>query len=196
MSAPPFTTPSAASPSGFACIAAAWQAHHAELLGYLTQRLLDAATADDVLHDVFVKAMRQGQGFCELVNPRAWLFQVARNTLVDRARAARPSEPLPDGADELAAPEPQTLAPVDDLATCVSRCLGELTDEDAAILRACDLDGQTTRAFADTHQLTLAAAKSRLLRARQRLRTQLTTACQVRFGDDGSVDSHVARDGL
>ncbi|MEO8080389.1 MAG: sigma-70 family RNA polymerase sigma factor, partial [Caldimonas sp.] len=178
----------------FACIAAAWQAHHAELLGYLTHRLSDAATADDLLHDVFVKAMRQGQGFCTLDNPRAWLFQVARNALVDRARAAHPADPLPDGADELAAPEPQTLAPVDALASCVSRCLEELTDEDAAILRACDLGGQTARAFADAHDLNLPAAKSRLLRARQRLRAQLTTACQVRFGDDGSVDGHVPRD--
>ena len=133
----------------------------------MTHRLSDAGTAADVLHDVFVKAMRQGQGFCTLDNPRAWLFQVARNTLVDRARAAHPAEPLPDGADELAASEPQTPAPVDELANCVSRCLGELTDEHAAILRACDLDGQTTRAFADTNALTLAAAKSRLLRARQ-----------------------------
>ena len=196
MSDSSFISPGTANGNEFACIAAAWQAHHAELLGYLTHRLSDAATADDVLHDVFVKAMRQGQGFCALDNPRAWLFQVARNTLVDRARAAHPAEPLPDGADELAAPESQTLAPVDDLATCVSRCLGELTDDDAAILRACDLNGQTTRAFADAHDLTLAAAKSRLLRARQRLRAQLTTACQVRFADDGSVDGHVPRDGL
>ncbi|MEO5692415.1 MAG: sigma-70 family RNA polymerase sigma factor [Usitatibacter sp.] len=196
MSASTSTKTSTANGSDFACIAAAWQAHHAELLGYLTHRLSDAAIADDMLHDVFVKAMRQGQGFCVLDNPRAWLFQVARNALVDRTRAAHPAEPLPDGADELAAPEPQTPAPVDDLANCVSRCLGELTDEDAAILRACDLDGQTTRAFADTHELTLAAAKSRLLRARQRLRAQLITVCQVRFGDNGNVDGHLPRGGL
>jgi RNA polymerase sigma-70 factor, ECF subfamily len=36
--------------------------------------------------------MRQGEGFCTLDKPRAWLFQVARNALVDRARTgtARP----------------------------------------------------------------------------------------------------------
>ena len=88
------------------------------------------------------------------------------------------------------------MAPVDALSGCLARCLGELTAEDAAILRACDLEGQTTRAFADTYGLSLAAAKSRLLRARQRLRAQLTSACQVRFADDGSVDGHVSRMGL
>jgi RNA polymerase sigma-70 factor, ECF subfamily len=142
---------------------------------------------------VFVKAMRQGRGFCSLDNPRAWLFQVARNTLVDRARRARPAEPLPDGPAELTAPEPQVVAPVDELTGCLARCLGELSAEDAAILRACDLDGQTVRAFADAHDLGLPAAKSRLLRARQRLRDRMASACQVRFDDSGSVEGHVPR---
>ena len=73
-------SPTVNNPNGsdFSCIAAAWQADHTELSGYLTHRLLDAATADDVLHDAFVKAMRHGQGLCVLEQPRAWLFQVAR----------------------------------------------------------------------------------------------------------------------
>lgn len=177
----------------FACVSAAWQAHEAELLGYLRHRLGDSDTADDVLQDVFVKAMRHGQDFCTLDNPRAWLFQVARNALVDRARTAHTSEPLPEGPAEPPAPPQELQAPVDALADCLTRSLGELATEDAAILRACDLDGQTVRGFADAHGLSLPAAKSRLLRARQRLRDRLTTVCQIRFDVDGSVAGHVSR---
>jgi RNA polymerase sigma-70 factor, ECF subfamily len=183
-----------AAPAGaFSCVSAAWQAHEAELLGYLRLRLADADTANDVLQDVFVKAMRHGQGFCTLDNPRAWLFQVARNTLVDRARATHPSEPLPDGDDEPAALQDDPPPPVDALATCLERTMAELSDEDAAILGACDLAGQTVRDFAEHHGLGLPAAKSRLLRARQRLRDRLTTVCQVSFGPDGTVAGHVPR---
>ena len=177
----------------FSCVAAAWQAHEAELRGYLRHRLSDTDAADDVLQDVFVKAMRQGQGFCTLDNPRAWLFQVARNALVDRLRTTHPHELL---TDELAAIIPldtPPVAPVDALADCLSRTLGELPAEDAAILRACDLEGQTQRAFAQAQGLSLPAAKSRLLRARQRLRERMSQACQVRFEADGSVASHVPR---
>jgi RNA polymerase sigma-70 factor (ECF subfamily) len=185
--APPFD------PSRFACVAAAWQAHHAELLGYLRHRLSDTDAAADLLHDVFLKAMRQGRNFCALANPRAWLFQVARNALVDRARSTRPVEPLPDDADLLIAAEPDDIAPVDALTGCLDRCLGELRLEDARVLRACDLEGQTVRAFAEANELTLAAAKARLLRARQRLRARMTSACQVQFGPDGTVAAHVPR---
>ncbi len=185
--------PQAEGSEQFSCISSAWNAHEAELLAYLRHRLSDVDTAADVLQDVFVKAMRQGQGFCQLDNPRAWLFQVARNALVDRARTAHPAEPLPEGADEPAAPPAETIAPVDALSVCLARTLGELPSEYAAILRACDLGGQTVRDFADAHALSLPAAKSRLLRARQRLRQQLTTACQISFDADGSVAGFVRR---
>lgn len=160
----------------FACVASAWQAHEGELRGYLRHRLADAAAVDDVLQDVFVKAMRQGQVFCTLDSPRAWLFQVARNALVDRVRMARPVEPLTEDALETAL-APEVLAPIDALADCVARVLGELSIEDATILRACDLEGQTQPTFAESHDLSLPATKSRLLRARQRLRDRLASAC-------------------
>jgi len=181
--------------AGFACVSAAWQAHEGELRSYLRHRAADADAADDVLQDVFVKAMRQGQDFCTLDNPRAWLFQVARNALVDRARTAHPHEAYTDEMAETAPLDAEALAPVDALADCLSRTLGELAEDDQHILRACDLEGQTQRAFAQAHGLSLPATKSRLLRARQRLRDRLTRVCQISFEPDGKVCGHAGRSG-
>lgn len=179
----------------FSCVASAWQAHEGELLGYLRHRLGDPDAAADVLQDVFVKALRQGQGFCTLDSPRAWLFQVARNALVDRARIHRPQESLtPELVDSLAAPE-EPGAPVDALSDCLARTLGELAPSDAEILRACDLEGETQRSFADRQGLGLPAVKSRLLRARQRLRDRMVQACQVDLDANGRVAGHVPRPG-
>lgn len=177
----------------FACVSLAWQAHEGELRGFLRHRLPDTDAADDLLQDVFLKALRAGQGFCSIGNPRAWLFQVARNALVDRYRAERPTMPLPDDLADTAPLLQAPVAPVDALADCLTRVLGELPDDDARILRACDLQGQTQKQFAAAHGLTLAATKSRLLRARQRLRDRLTTVCRVQFGADGCVDDHQGR---
>lgn len=177
----------------FACVAAAWQAHEAELLGFLRHQLPDGHAAEDLLQDVFVKAMRQGEGFCSLDNPRAWLFQVARHAVIDRARVGKLHLPLEEAALDIPAPEPEGPEPVDALAGCLARVLTELPADDAAILRACDLEGLTQREFAEQQGLSLPAAKARLLRARQRLRDRLSTACQVRFEDDGRVGGHVPR---
>lgn len=178
----------------FACVAAAWVAHEAELLGYLRRQMPESHAAEDLLQDVFLKAMRQGEGFCRLDNPQAWLFQVARHAVIDRARLARPQVSLDEGELEIEAPPTEAVAPIDALAACVTRVLAELSAEDAAILRACDLEGETQRDFAERHGLSLSATKSRLLRARQRMRVQMSSACQVRFDEDGHVSGHLPRD--
>ena len=110
----------------------------------------------------------------------------------DALRRARPEVPLPD---DLAQPETDEdgPAPVDALAGCMVRVLQELAPQDAQILRACDLEGQTVRAYASAKGLGLPAAKSRLLRARQRLRERLTDACRVQFDPEGRVSGHTPR---
>jgi RNA polymerase sigma-70 factor (ECF subfamily) len=82
----------------FTCVARAWEAHEAELRGHLPHRMAHAEAADDVLQDVFVKAMRQGPALCNLDNPRAWPFHVARNAVVDRLRASQILARLQGGA--------------------------------------------------------------------------------------------------
>lgn len=167
----------------FACVTAAWNAHEAELRAFLTHRLGDPHQADDLLQDVFVKAMRQGEGFCGLDQPRAWLFQVARNALVDHFRVKRPIEPLPD---DLTAPESE-IAPIDALSQCIDRVLPQLDADDQDILRECDLRGTRQQTYAHARGLTLPAAKARLRRARQRLRDLLVESCGVKFDADDRI---------
>ena len=169
-----------------ACVLASWHGHEAELRGYLRHRLSNPHLADDLVQEVFVKALRYGKNFCALENPRAWLFQVARNTLVDTLRMEKSSSPLPDDLVQ----QEHEEAPVDALVECLARMLSELPAEDSDILRQCDLDGVKQQAYADAHGLSLAAVKSRLLRARHRMRGYLIRNCAVRFDDAGKVCCH------
>ncbi len=181
--------------STYECVARAWVEHEQELLAFLRHRMRDADAAEDLLQEVFIKAMRQGRAFCDLDNPRAWLFEVARHGVIDAARLAKPHTELSDElAESLPAPEAER-APVDELDACIERNLPRLEPEDRHILAACELGGQTVRAYADAHGLTLAAAKSRLLRARKRLRDRLIENCGVRFDDTGRVCCHAPGSG-
>lgn len=173
---------------GFDCVLGAWHAHERELHGFLVRRVGDRAAADDLLHDVFIRAMREGLGFCRLENPRAWLFRVARNASVDRERLLRPTSQLDD---RLHSPEHEN-EPIEQLQECLGRNLLQLSESDREIIRQCDLDGMRQADFAAENGLTLAATKSRLLRARARLRELLVSNCNVRFDDSGSVSSHQA----
>ena len=179
------------SPAPFACALRAWRDHQSELKGYLIHRLGDRALAEDLLQDVFLKAMRAGEHFCALDNPRAWLFQVARNALVDHLRLAREPVALPD---DLAVEEDEISAPVDALAECLERVLSELPPDDGDIIRRCDLERTKLHVYAETHALSLPATKSRIQRARQRMRDAMIEHCRVRFDEAGQVCCHVSRE--
>ena len=92
--------------------------------------------------------------------------------------------PLPD--DLVAEVLPEADA-VERLSQCLPRVLAELAAEDRAALVQCDLEGGAQKDYAERCGLSLAAAKSRLLRARRRLRARLAEACQLRFGEDGKI---------
>jgi RNA polymerase sigma-70 factor, ECF subfamily len=165
------------------CLSQAWSLHAGELRGWAGHRLGNAEDAEDLLQDLFLKALRQGDRFCAVHNPRAWLFEVARNTLADRLRMARHSVELPD---DLASPQVQTET-VDSLSACLPRVLSELSADDRDAITCCDLQGMAQAAYAQARGLSLSAAKSRLQRARLRMKQQMTLACQVQLDAAGHV---------
>jgi RNA polymerase sigma-70 factor (ECF subfamily) len=171
------------------CVQQAWREHESELRGYLRRRMPHPGDADDLLQEVFLKALRQGRAFCDIVQVRAWLFQVARNALADRLRLRREEVELPEdltaGAEE--------RAPVETLDQCLPRVLSELPAEDREALVLCDLEGLPQEEYARRKGIGLPAAKSRVQRARKRLRARMTEVCRVALDETGQVDSFVPR---
>ena len=171
------------------CLTTAWTAHAPELRGWFHRRMGNDALADDLLQELFLKALRQGQRFCEVHNARAWLFEVARNLLADHLRVSRQLVELPDDL-VLQVDEPDT---VDALTACLPRVLSELSAPDREIITQCDLQGMGQAEFAQRQGIKLSTAKSRLQRARQRLHQQMSQACQVKLGPLGRVTDFVPR---
>lgn len=171
------------------CLSAAWAAHAPELRNWLRHRAHDDALADDLLQDLFLRALRQGQRFCDLHNARAWLFEVASNLLADHFRVRHESVPLPDDLQA----QRQDVATVDELTGCLPRVLSELGDEDRDAITRCDLQGMPQAHYARLRGISLSAAKSRVQRARVRLRQQMSQACQVQMDTTGRVADFVPR---
>lgn len=175
----------------YACVLAAWRKNEQELRGFLVTRLGDQDAAEELVQEVFLRAMNEGAGFCRLDNPRAWLFRVARNAAVDRQRRTRLAKPV---SEDIGGSEPET-PPVDELRACIARNLPMLKEQDRGIIEACDLQGQPHRQYAAAHGLSVAAVKTRLFRARQRLRQRLIERCRVQFDEQGRVCCHAAPEG-
>ena len=171
------------------CLDAAWKDYAPELRTWMRHRLHQSQDVDDMMQDLFIKAMNQGGKFCDIVNARAWLYEVARNAIADRMKIKREMVELPD---DLASQE-EDVAVVDMLTACLPRVLSELSAADREALLLCDIEGMSQADFAEKMGLTLSTAKSRVQRARQKLRERMSSACQVKLDDLGHVQDFVPR---
>lgn len=162
----------------------AWNAHKGELLRFVQSRVQDPDEAHDIVQEVFFRAMRQPSGLDDVGNPRAWLFQAARNLVIDRFRVSREQVPVPD---DLVVEFDSDAKPVDALTLCLPKVLSTLSDDDRQAITLCDIQGISQQVFATQSGLSLPAAKARIRRARLRLRERLVEMCRVRFDERGNV---------
>ncbi|MBS1203936.1 MAG: polymerase sigma factor SigZ [Proteobacteria bacterium] len=165
------------------CLMKAWKMHEHELYCWLFRKVGNEADADDLIQETFLRAIRQQGKFCDVVNARAWLFEVARHLVIDKGRRQRACTPVPDEFSiQDSVPEV-----IDSLAGCLPRILDKMAEADRNILTLCNLEGMKHTEFAVLNGITLAAAKSRLLWARERLHQQLSRDCQVRVDESDHV---------
>ena len=74
-----------------------------ELKRYIAKRLNSADTAADLTHEAFVRLLRQTPAQ-DLENPRAYLYTIAGNLVVDHLRKSR-KQLVVDGDDGQASPD-------------------------------------------------------------------------------------------
>ena len=165
-------------------VASAYRELRGTLLGFLRQQTGDAQAAEDILHDVVLKALvHESSGRTAPDNLAGWLYTVARNAAVDWHRLRKPSEDLP----------PDLAAPGDDgdtsleLAQCLRPMAERLPETYRDTLIAAEFEGQPFRQVAEAQGISVAAAKTRASRGRKLLQQALVQCCRVELSGSGHV---------
>jgi RNA polymerase sigma-70 factor (ECF subfamily) len=154
------------------------------LLGFLRKQVTDPVVAEDLLHEVFLKALNAIERGDAPTNLTGWLYTIARNNVIDYYRAKRPSVPLPD---DLAAIESDDNLLEQDLARCLKPLTQSLPPLYRNTLLATDFEGKTMQILANQENVSLSAIKSRASRARKILRENLLSCCKVDVSRSGQV---------
>jgi RNA polymerase sigma-70 factor (ECF subfamily) len=170
---------------------AVWFAELRDHLRSYFRRRVGDAVADDLLQDVFVKALRAKERGKTPENVAAWLYAIARNTVADFYRTHRPEARAID--EDLADPgDGDTERMHQELATCLTPFVQQLPTKYRDTLLATDLGGRTLREVADEHGVSLSAIKSRASRGRAMLKEKLLACCQVQTSGGLVTDFHRA----
>lgn len=142
----------------------------------------DRQAADDAAQEAFISAFNnlrsyRGGSF------RAWLLRIVTNSCYDelRRRKRRPTtplEPLDDTGEEIESPrwladtaeQPEAAMERVELARAIQHCLEELPAEFRVVVSLVDVQGMDYAEVSQVIQKPLGTVKSRLARARGRLR--------------------------
>lgn len=148
--------------------------HLAPITRYASYVLRDAARAEDVAQETFVRLMRKApdwqNGGASL---RTWLFRVALNLCIDIKRS-RQLEPM-DTADTL--PDPIGVEQIDgriDLAHHVQAAIADLPERQQTAIVLVHYEGFSGTEAAEALDVTVDALESLLARGRRHLRQSLS----------------------
>jgi len=157
--------------------------HQVAIFNVVLRTVNDPGTAEDVTQDTFMRAWRSLAQF-RGGNVRGWLMRIAVNRAYDtlRTRKRRPSESL-DALDYepvtawssnvSASEDPHAFSARSELSEALESMLARLPDDQRTALLLVDLQGFSYDEAAGIMQVAPGTIKSRISRARSRLREEM-----------------------
>jgi RNA polymerase sigma-70 factor (ECF subfamily) len=166
--------------------------------------LQDTQDAEDVLQETFIKAFRHLPGFDGRSSLSTWLYRIATNEALMMLRRRKhvtiSIEDPQDSSDQdqeplqiidwCCMPEQELISA--EARAAMDRAVDLLPDSLRTVFVLRDIEGLSTLETAEVLNLSEMAVKTRLSRARMRLREQLTTYFGERMTRRQSIEEEVA----
>jgi RNA polymerase sigma-70 factor (ECF subfamily) len=162
-----------------------WETFSAPLQQFILRRVPDTHSAEDILQDVFLKIHTRIDTLHQQDRVSAWIYQIARNAIADYYRAQRPTSDL---SERLIAPDaiPEEDV-VRELLPCVAAMVDALPDTYREALRLTEYEGMSQKELSEQLGISFSGAKSRVQRARAKIKQQLLDCCHFELDHAGRI---------
>ncbi len=149
-------------------------AHYPRVYNYVRRLVRDAAAAEDLTQEAFLKAWRAFDHFDPARPFAPWIFQIARRLALDAWRR-RPASSLPEGPAEISSPgpDPEALAQAAETGARVETALASLPEPQRTAAFLYYIEDLPLEELAKVLGKSVRAATSLLHRARLNLRAKL-----------------------
>jgi RNA polymerase sigma-70 factor (ECF subfamily) len=162
-----------------------WEQFHTRLLKFIRSRVEDDATAEDILQEIFLRIHTRMDTLTDSNRLESWVFQITRHAIIDHYRRRRDLEEITEtvpAEDEYVEPDAADI-----LASSMRAMVEELPEPYRQALVLTEYEGLTQAELAERLGISLSGAKSRVQRARQRIKDGLLTCCLFEFDRFGRV---------
>lgn len=170
-----------------------WYVLHEPLAMFIRRRVADETAVEDILQEVFLKIHMHIETLRNGEKLQGWVYQIARNQIIDYYRRKTLNVTLEDAEVLLSVEE----MPEEDMRTKLAPSIREMVNSLPAQYREAllltDYEGLSQRELATQLGLSFSGAKSRVQRAREKLRQMLLDCCHFEFDRLGRVIDYQSR---
>ena len=167
-----------------------WSEFSQALKRFILKSVADEQTAEDILQDVFIKIHSHIGTLNDDSKLQSWIYQITRNAISDYYRRPQVVQAL---HENLVVSTEEADEVVGQLATSVRAMMAQLPDEYRLPLMLTTFEGLSQQEMGERLGLSLSAAKSRVQRAREKLRDLFLDCCHFEFDRLGKVINYYPR---
>lgn len=181
-----------------------WSEVQSGLRAFIAKRVADQASVEDLSQEVFLRMQRGLGSLKDRSRLVPWIYQIARNAIVDHYRARGRQFEQPVGLSG----ELETLQPASlrgnlseesgqfrrELAGCLRPMIERLSEDYRQAVTLVDLEGLPQHEAAARLGLSVSGMKSRVQRGRRQLREMLEACCEIALDRRRGVADYDLRD--
>jgi RNA polymerase sigma-70 factor, ECF subfamily len=164
-----------------------WDEFTTQLRRFISGRVRGEAEVDDILQDVFIKIHRGLDRLDEPSRLHAWVYQITRNAIIDHYRRGGLDFEVPEELPDRIAEEEDSEGAEAEVATWLRPMAEDLPEKYREALLLTDIEGLTQKELAERLNISLSGAKSRVQRAREKLKDVLLECCHLEVDRRGRV---------
>ena len=161
-----------------------WVELKTNLHRFITRRARNEADADDILQEVFVKIHSNIGSVRDSTKLHSWVYQITRNAITDYYRSRRSDLSLDESPDafEIAGYEQaEAETEREEIMVCLNPMVERLPEDYREALKMSDVIGLKQAVVATELNISLSGAKSRVQRARSKMKDMLLDCCNFEF---------------
>ena len=162
-----------------------WKIFEDRLKSFVLSRISNEMAAEDILQEVFIKIHSNIDTLKDDSKIQSWIFQITRNSMNDYFRSFKKANqhlPIPEEVEEDNSSELMA-----DTLTDMVKMMEELPAEDCEALCLTELGGMSQKDYAKKTGISYSGAKSRVQRAKIKLKDLLMKCCHYQFDKYGTV---------
>jgi RNA polymerase sigma-70 factor (ECF subfamily) len=162
-----------------------WEQYSNRLIAFIRSRVFDENEAEDILQEVFIRVHHHLCCLPEWSKMERWIYQIARHLIIDHYRRRREMVEIPESLPaEADLPEEDPEA---ELALSLRGVVDALPTPYRQALILTEYQGLTQKELAERLGISLSGAKSRVQRAREKMRDMLLNCCHFELDRRGRI---------